>query len=182
MPGITASMVTDRGDHPVDQARERTAERQAQFQKNYEMIIHRAWPLRPPRYERLHRNSWSYLRCSICGAASEICIAFVMSFRRAMISVAHSAHTLRSPLATMTEKPERRDPVRRAAFVQSVVTHIIQGPLSEFTVETLQHLLNTSPEIADRILHRLSSVGLLQEKRHGVWVRVTPTTPSPVII
>jgi hypothetical protein len=91
-------------------------------------------------------------------------------------------HTRCGYHSRMTEEPERRDPVRRAAFVQSVVTHIIQGPLSEFTVETLQHLLNTSPEIADRILHRLSSVGLLQEKRHGVWVRVTPTTPSPVII
>ena len=65
----------------------------------------------------------------------------------------------------MTEKPERRDPVRRAAFVQSVVTNVIQGPTSEFTVETLQQLLNASPEVADRILHRLSSAGLLQESQ-----------------
>ena len=88
---------------------------------------------------------------------------------------ARSAQTLRLPFAKMTEKPERRDPVRRAVFVQSVVTHVIQSPVTEFDVETLQQLLNISPEIVHRILRRLSSAGLLQEQRRGVWVKVTPT-------
>jgi len=75
----------------------------------------------------------------------------------------------------MTVNPERRDFVRRAAFVQSVVTHVIQSPASRFTVETVRQVLNVSPEIAHRLLCRLSSAGLLQQQRDGVWVRVTPS-------
>ena len=73
------------------------------------------------------------------------------------------------------ENPDRRDPIRRATFVQSVVTQIVQSPMAQFTVETVQQILDVSPDVADRILRRLASAGLLQERRGGVWVRSIPT-------
>lgn len=85
------------------------------------------------------------------------------------------ARRLRQPTWDLMVNPNRRDPARRAAFVQSVVTHVVQSPIAQFTVETVQNVLDVSPDIAHRILHRLSSAGLLQETRGGVWMKVMRT-------
>jgi hypothetical protein len=74
-------------------------------------------------------------------------------------------------------QPDRRDPVKRAAFVHSIVSEVVQSPLMEFTVPTVQQVLNVTPEIADRILHRLADAGLFQQRRGGTWVRVIPRRP-----
>jgi hypothetical protein len=71
--------------------------------------------------------------------------------------------------------PERRDPVRRALFVQAVVTDIVQSRSVQFTVETVQSTLHVNPDIALRMLQRLASAGLLKEVRPGVWFRVVPS-------
>jgi hypothetical protein len=75
--------------------------------------------------------------------------------------------------------PDRRDPVRRAAFVAAIVSDIVQSPMTQFTVETVQDVLEVSSDIADRVLHRLSDAGLVQETRGGVWVRMIPP-PRPI--
>jgi Fic family protein len=68
---------------------------------------------------------------------------------------------------------DRRDPIRRATFVQSVVTRLIQSPMAQFTVETVEQILDASPDTAHRMLDRLTSAGVLQELRGGLWVRTT---------
>jgi DNA-binding IscR family transcriptional regulator len=54
------------------------------------------------------------------------------------------------------------------------VTDVIQSPLMEITVETMQQVLGVPPEIANRILNRLSDAGLLRETQRGFWLKVTP--------
>jgi predicted transcriptional regulator of viral defense system len=70
--------------------------------------------------------------------------------------------------------PERRDSVRRAAFVERIVSRVVQGPATYFTVEAMQDVLEVSPDIAWRVLRRLSEAGVLRETFRGVWVKVMP--------
>jgi hypothetical protein len=73
-----------------------------------------------------------------------------------------------------SNEPNRRDAVRRAAFIHAILTHVVHGSTVHFTIETVQHLLNVAPDTADRILQRLESVELMHQTRRGVWVRVIP--------
>ena len=73
--------------------------------------------------------------------------------------------------------PERRDPIRRAAFVEAIVSRVVQGPPTYFTVEAMQDVLEVSPDIAWRVLRRLSEAGVLRETFRGVWVKVMPLHP-----
>jgi hypothetical protein len=66
---------------------------------------------------------------------------------------------------------DRRDTTRRAELVRSIVAGIVRNPYAVVTRESLQHWLHISGGVADRILTRLVSSGLLREIEAGVWAR-----------
>jgi hypothetical protein len=66
---------------------------------------------------------------------------------------------------------ERRNIGRRGALVKRVVEGIIQNPSVTLTVHTMQQWLGVSVEVAERILARLASSGLVKEVQAGTWVR-----------
>jgi hypothetical protein len=70
--------------------------------------------------------------------------------------------------------PERRDPIRRAAFVQTIVTELVQSPTVQFTIPEVERLLDTTPEIAQRVLLRLAAAGVVQQSGRAAWIKVTP--------
>lgn len=83
---------------------------------------------------------------------------------------------------------ERRDSVRRAEFVKSVLRSLVHTATAEFTVEDVQQRLNTSTDTAQRILSRLVSAGVFRQVRRDLWVKVlgvqaadkvAPDVPSP---
>jgi hypothetical protein len=74
---------------------------------------------------------------------------------------------------------ERRDPVRRAAFVKVVVRSLVQSATAEFTIEEVQRRLSVSPEIAARVLSRLVSAGVLEQTRRDLWVKVNMSRALP---
>ena len=70
---------------------------------------------------------------------------------------------------------ERRDPVRRAAFVRAVLEEVVHNPAPQLSSTTVQQLLRVSPDIASRVLERLSEAGVFRRISRDVWARVIPT-------
>ena len=66
---------------------------------------------------------------------------------------------------------DRRDTARRAELVRSIVAGVVRNPYAVVTRESLQSWLQVPGAVADRILGRLVSSGLLHEVRAGVWTR-----------
>jgi hypothetical protein len=71
-----------------------------------------------------------------------------------------------------TEAMDRRDTTRRAELVRSVVAGIVRNPYAVVTLDSLQSWLRVPGAVAERILARLVSSGLLRESETGVWTRV----------
>jgi hypothetical protein len=66
---------------------------------------------------------------------------------------------------------DRRDTTRRAELVRSIVAGIVRNPYAVVTRESLQHWLHIPRAVADRIIERLVSSGLIREVAAGVWAR-----------
>jgi DNA-binding IscR family transcriptional regulator len=66
---------------------------------------------------------------------------------------------------------DRRDTNRRAELVRSVVAGVVRNPYAVITSESLERWLNVPRGVADRILARLVSAGLVREVQAGVWTR-----------
>ena len=66
---------------------------------------------------------------------------------------------------------DRRDTTRRAELVRSIVAGVVRNPYAVVTIESLADWLHISGGVAERILNRLVSSGLLREVRAGVWAR-----------
>ena len=66
---------------------------------------------------------------------------------------------------------DRRDTTRRGELVRSIVAGIVRNPYAVVTRESLQNWLQISSGVAERILTRLVSAGLLCEVQAGVWTR-----------
>ena len=66
---------------------------------------------------------------------------------------------------------DRRDTTRRAELVRSIVAGVVRNPYAVVTRESLEQWLQISRSVADRILNRLVSSGLLREIKAGVWAR-----------
>jgi ribosomal protein S25 len=67
---------------------------------------------------------------------------------------------------------DRRDKARRAELVRSVVAGVVQNPYAVITRQSLQQWLHIPGNVAERILQRLASSGLIREVQAGVWQRV----------
>jgi len=66
---------------------------------------------------------------------------------------------------------DRRDTTRRAELVRSIVAGVVRNPYAVVTSESLQHWLHVPRAVAERILTRLVSSGLIREVEAGVWAR-----------
>ena len=66
---------------------------------------------------------------------------------------------------------DRRDISRRAELVRSVVSGIVQNPYAVITRDSLQQWLHVPGTVAQRLLDRLASSGLIREISTGVWAR-----------
>jgi len=66
---------------------------------------------------------------------------------------------------------DRRDIARRAELVRSIVAGVVRNPYAVITSESLEHWLHIPRTVAERILHRLVSSGLVREVSAGVWAR-----------
>ena len=66
---------------------------------------------------------------------------------------------------------ERRDTTRRAELVRSIVAGVVRNPYAVITCESLQTWLHIPGTVAQRILDRLVSSGLMREVTTGVWAR-----------
>jgi predicted transcriptional regulator len=66
---------------------------------------------------------------------------------------------------------DRRDTARRAELVRSIVAGIVRNPYAVITRDSLQHWLHIPRTVAERILERLVSSGLIREVEAGVWAR-----------
>lgn len=66
---------------------------------------------------------------------------------------------------------DRRDATRRAELVRSVVAGVVHNPYAVVTSESLEHWLHVPRGVAERILARLASAGLIREIQAGVWAR-----------
>jgi len=66
---------------------------------------------------------------------------------------------------------DRRDTTRRAELVRSIVAGIVRNPYAVVTRESLQHWLHIPRAVADRLIERLVSSGLIREVAAGVWTR-----------
>jgi DNA-binding Lrp family transcriptional regulator len=69
---------------------------------------------------------------------------------------------------------DRRDTVRRAEVVRSVIEEIVHNGVPVLTIRDIEDALQVSSEAAGRIVERLVSAGLLVEAREGTWVKVSP--------
>jgi len=69
---------------------------------------------------------------------------------------------------------DRRDTVRRAEVVRTVLEEIVHNSVPFITIDTITKSLHVSTEAATRIIQRLVSAGILVEARDGIWIRVTP--------
>ena len=66
---------------------------------------------------------------------------------------------------------DRRDIARRAELVRSIVAGVVRNPYAVVTRESLEHWLHIPRTVAERILNRLVSSGLVREVSAGVWAR-----------
>jgi len=66
---------------------------------------------------------------------------------------------------------DRRDTTRRAELVRSVVAGVVRNPYAVVTSDSLQHWLKVPRAVAERIIERLVSSGLVREIGAGVWAR-----------
>jgi hypothetical protein len=78
----------------------------------------------------------------------------------------------RVPTLLKVHVMDRRDTLRRAELVRSIVAGVVRNPYAVVTRESLQNWLQIPCTVADRIIGRLVSSGILTEIRHGVWARV----------
>lgn len=69
---------------------------------------------------------------------------------------------------------DRRDTVRRAEVVRTVLEQIVHNSVPFITIETVTKSLHISTEAATRIVQRLVSAGILVEARDGIWIRISP--------
>ncbi|HEY1302426.1 MAG TPA: hypothetical protein VGF24_02685 [Vicinamibacterales bacterium] len=69
---------------------------------------------------------------------------------------------------------DRRDTVRRAEVVRTVLEQIVHNSVPFITIETVTKSLHISTEAATRIIQRLVSAGILVEARDGIWIRISP--------
>lgn len=72
---------------------------------------------------------------------------------------------------------DRRNIARRAELVQSVVAGVVRNPYAVITRESLQSWLDIPGSVAERILGRLVSSGLVCEVSTGVWARLHRDEP-----
>ena len=68
---------------------------------------------------------------------------------------------------------DRRDTTRRAELVRSIVAGVVRNPYAVVTRESLADWLHIPGGVAERILNRLVSSGLLREISAGVWARAS---------
>jgi predicted transcriptional regulator len=68
---------------------------------------------------------------------------------------------------------DRRDTARRAELVRSVVAGVVRNPYAVITRDSLAHWLDVPRGVAERILARLVSAGLIREVEAGVWTRAS---------
>lgn len=66
---------------------------------------------------------------------------------------------------------DRRDTTRRAELVRSIVSGVVRNPHAVVTSESLQRWLHVPRAVAERLLARLVSSGLVREVAAGVWAR-----------
>jgi hypothetical protein len=66
---------------------------------------------------------------------------------------------------------DRRDTTQRAELVRSIVAGVVRNPYAVVTRQSLEDWLHISRGVADRLLERLVSSGLMREIRAGVWER-----------
>ena len=66
---------------------------------------------------------------------------------------------------------DRRDTTRRAELVRSIVAGVVRNPYAVITRESLERWLHVPRAVAERILARLVSSGLVREIAAGVWAR-----------
>jgi hypothetical protein len=66
---------------------------------------------------------------------------------------------------------DRRNVARRAELVRSIVAGVVRNPYAVVTRESLEHWLRIPRAVAERILNRLVSAGLVREVSDGVWAR-----------
>ena len=66
---------------------------------------------------------------------------------------------------------DRRDTARRAELVRSIVAGVVRNPYAVITSESLEHWLHVPGAVAERILARLASAGLIREIEAGIWSR-----------
>ena len=66
---------------------------------------------------------------------------------------------------------ERRNTTRRAELVRSIVAGVVRNPYAVVTRDSLQSWLHISGTVAQRLLDRLVSAGLVREVNAGVWAR-----------
>jgi hypothetical protein len=66
---------------------------------------------------------------------------------------------------------DRRDSVQRGELVRSIVAGVVRNPSAVVSRESLEEWLDISKVVAERILNRLVSSGLLREVSAGVWAR-----------
>jgi DNA-binding IscR family transcriptional regulator len=66
---------------------------------------------------------------------------------------------------------DRRDIAHRAELVRSIVAGVVRNPYAVITSESLEHWLHIPRAVAERLLDRLVSSGLVQEVAAGVWAR-----------
>ena len=65
----------------------------------------------------------------------------------------------------------RRDIMRRAELVRTVVEIIVRGKAPVVTVDGLAEALDVPPQAAARIIERLVNAGVLVQTKHGVCRR-----------
>lgn len=71
----------------------------------------------------------------------------------------------------MGARPDRRNVKRRAQTIQRAIAEVMHAPRATITLDALEHQLGVGREVAQRILRRLVSSGVLQEVREGLWAR-----------
>jgi predicted transcriptional regulator len=68
---------------------------------------------------------------------------------------------------------DRRDVARRSELVRSIVAGVVRNPYAVITRDSLQNWLQIPRTVAERILDRLVSAGLVREVASGVWARTS---------
>jgi hypothetical protein len=68
---------------------------------------------------------------------------------------------------------DRRDVARRSELVRSIVAGVVRNPYAVITRDSLQNWLHIPGTVAERILDRLVSAGLMREVTSGVWARTS---------